>query len=191
MAWYVRALERNLGLPNARLDGPHLKQSLEHLVQLLNEQINYYDDTARRCHHLEQRLELAARSLLGLTLVVCVAHFFLHDHARDPIWPLTALSGIFPAVGAALTGIVNQGEFRRLAKRSTGMTKHLKKLLEDVSKVQAALAAAAPPGADQSEKLNYVSVKARDFATRTAQLMILEVLDWRVVFLDRPLVASG
>ncbi|HEX3657510.1 MAG TPA: hypothetical protein VHV55_17095 [Pirellulales bacterium] len=76
--------------------------------------------------------------------------------------------------GAALAGIRSQGEFHRVARRSEAMAARLDELRLEMASV--------PTRADEPN-----SVRLNHCARRVAQLMINEMLDWRVVFQDRPL----
>jgi hypothetical protein len=94
---------------------------------------------------------------------------------------LTFLCGFAPAIGAALSGIVNQGEFRRIARRSEAMQAQLKMSLTTTETLLDELNAA--PSQSQKQFSRTVAV----VAGHAAGLLVNEVLDWRVVFLDRPL----
>lgn len=93
---------------------------------------------------------------------------------------LTFVCGFFPACGAALAGISNQGEFRRIAQRSRSMADQLKVKLQQVEAVERQLA-------DSSSTATQLSPELSNAASTTSQLMVNEVLDWRVIFQDRPL----
>ena len=106
-------------------------------------------------------------------------------HAEPaPAWAngsLVFLCGFLPALGAAVAGISNQGEFRRIAKRSDAMQQRFadlgaraRVLIDRMTSPQAA--GRIPPSREASE-----------LAAQTAQLMVEKVLDWRVVFIDQPL----
>lgn len=185
-AWYVRAVERDLGLPSADLSSAYLRQSLAHLDEMLAGQISYHQLNSGRCHKLERRLHKIGLWLLGLTLLACALHL-VPGHVggmalpRGLPWLLSFLCGFLPALGAALAGISNQGEFRRIAKRSAAMVEHLQQLRGSAAELEEQLGRPAPPQNQQ------MSVLVADLAGRAAKLMVKEVLDWRVVFLDQPL----
>jgi len=84
------------------------------------------------------------------------------------------IAAFFPAVGAAFSAIRSQAEFQRVSQRSFAMTDRLKKLQIDL--------AAIPT---RPNELN--SVELRECVGKVTDLMINEMLDWRVVFQDRPL----
>jgi hypothetical protein len=186
MAWYVRAVERALGLPSVSVNKAHLEGCLSHLAGLLADQAKYHETNAGRCHQVEERLHRCGVLLLGMTLICCGLHFlpeFWHG-LEYPEWlfaVLTFLCGFSPALGAALAGINNQGEFRRIAKRSEAMRAQLSILLEETESLRGRLSAA--PGQSPEQFSAPVAALAGD----AARLLINEVLDWRVVFLDQPL----
>lgn len=186
MAWYVRAVERWLGLPAAFVDKNYLDDYLKHLEHLVIGQISYHQKNARRCHHMETRLHLSGIILLGLTLLACAMHLGLdvlpdsYRPARLSPW-LTFFCGFLPALGAALAAIMNQGEFRTLTKRSKAAREQLRRLLKEITSLRKQIA--ATPGSSMRQ----FSTQADALASSTAGLLVNEVLDWRVVLLDQPL----
>lgn len=184
-AWYVRAVERWLGLPSAFVDAKHLNDCLRDIIACLEGQVQFHQTNERRCHRIEHRLHKSGLWLLGMTILVCGVHLLpsVTTTVKLPHWlPLVLVftSGFFPALGAAFAGINNQGEFRRISRRSKGMIKRLMRVLDSAIKMQAQLAGPLPlPGAQ-------ASAQVASIASQAAQLMVGEVLDWRVMFLDRP-----
>ena len=138
--------------------------------------------TSGRCEKIDHRLHLTGVALFVLTAVCIGAHFlcmYFHEGMPSSLHErmsslLTFLCAFFPALGAALAAINNQGEFTRIAKRSGAMVEHLTQLDEEA----AALIASDPPPTSQ---------QATALALRAAQLMVDEVLDWRVVFVEHTL----
>ncbi|MGA8573583.1 MAG: hypothetical protein WB560_14060, partial [Desulfobaccales bacterium] len=187
MAWYVRAVERALGLPPARLNRSHLAACLSHLVNLLDDQSGYHEANARRCHGIEQRLHWFGNSFFILTFILCGVHllygFLLASPESSWLWAhlLTFFNGFFPAIGAALAGINNQGEFLRIAKRSEAMQGHLKLLLNAAEELGRQLQE------DTTLFPQQLSIPLAALTANAARLLVNEVLDWRVIFLDRPL----
>jgi hypothetical protein len=186
MAWYVRAVERWLGLPDAIINKNYLDDYLKHLEHLVVGQISYNGNTARRYHNMETRLHRCGMILLSLTLVACGLHLWLgllHEAYRHASIPpvLTFFCGFLPALGAALAAISNQGEFRSLTKRSKAMREQLRGLLKDITRLREQVAAAPDSSIQQ------FSTQAVGLANGTAGLLLFQVLDWRVVLLDQPL----
>jgi hypothetical protein len=185
MHWHFRAIERAAGLPNAKCDGAYLASCQEFWREsLLTDQILYHRLSADRFGMLDRRLHVAGDALFVLTLVACalhVAHLWAGGDPRftwlphwTPGW-LTLGAAFFPALGAAFAAIRSQSEALRLAQRSRAMDDGLTRLRMDLASVSTEGAA-----------LN--SLRLRECFDRVSDLMIREMLDWRVVFQDRPLV---
>jgi hypothetical protein len=190
MAWYVRAVERDLGLPSVTLNVAHVRASASDLAKVIDGQLNYHRTNADRCHRIEGRLHNLGLAFLAVTVVACAVHLALGFRvvlASSP-WmfgSVVFLAGFLPAMGAAVAGISNQGEFRRVGKRSDAMWERLR----DLKKTADALMERLEP-TQQATFLPRASGEVADIAFLAAQLMVTEVLDWRVVFLDQPLKPS-
>jgi hypothetical protein len=186
MAWYVRAVERSVDLPTAVVDRAYVGACLTDLAAQIERQVAFHASIADSSHRIEARLHGTGVILLAVTLVACVWHLpqawtGLPAHVL-PSSLLTFLCGFLPATGAALAGIVNQGEFRRIAKRSKAMSDLLIALRRAVERLLDRI------GSATSEDKTQFSVEAAELAADAAGKMVSEVLDWRVVFLDRPLM---
>lgn len=156
------------------------------LLAVLREQVTFHHKTGARSERIEGRLHVVGLTLLGGTLAACAVHLWLgiassEGHSVLLIGNLVFLCGFLPALGAALAGIVNQGEFQRIAMRSNAMRAQLEILLAKATALEDTLSRPALPGTAPPSRA------ATELATTAAQLMVNEVLDWRVVFLDRPL----
>lgn len=175
MDWYVRAITRSIGLPDTVIDRPYLTVSLAHIGDLLAKQAAYHHLNARRCRVIEHRLHLGVMGLLVLTIVACTLHW---QHLLLPAHVLTFFCGLLPALGAALAAISNQGEFRRVARRSEAMSIELADLRKRVSRL----------GKDMEAGREASFMRAvLELSSESTRILVQEVLDWRVVFLDRPL----
>ena len=97
----------------------------------------------------------------------------VHLPERVEAW-LTLACAALPALGSALVGINNQGEFARVAKRSTAMANSFSRLAERIDRIGSA-------GGVTPVTFGEVTTVAAD----VARLMVDEVADWRVVFTDR------
>jgi len=97
---------------------------------------------------------------------------------QDPRWEgwLTLACAALPASGAAMGGISNQGEFARIAKRSRAMTDVLGRLANDIDALRAQKA---------SGKGEPRLAQVAGLADRITQLMVDEVVEWRVIFMIR------
>ena len=200
MAWYVRAVERGLALPSVVVNRDYLRNCLRQLSEVVGTasadgaprggQLEYHEVTARRCRLIEKRLHRLGITLLWLTLASCVLHLVpgVWHAASPPEWVapiLTFVCGFFPALGAGLAGIINQGEFRRIENRSESMCGQLRLLHERIEKLRQRI------DKSPSESAEQFSLPATALASDAARLLLNEILDWRVVFLDRPLHPPG
>lgn len=181
MNWYVRAVHRSIGLPSTVVDNAYLRASVAHLETLLNKQLEFHQGSFTRSHSIEHQLHRIGMGSLYATLACCVLHLMPCIHPITWIPPLlTFFCGALPAFGAALAGINNQGEFKRSAKRSKAMCAQLRPLLDDTTNLRKRLE-------EPSTGCAPLSSEAVSLVSRSAGLLVNEVLDWRVVFLDRPL----
>lgn len=179
MTAYVNAVARWIGLPMAVFDNAYALEMLEVLSSLIDEQMAFHERNAERAHKIERKLQAGTVGLLVLTLVVCVLHLG-HVPIVGHFW--TFCCGFFPAVGAALAGVNNQGEFRRVSKRSRSMAQQLAVMRSAHDELKALVDMAGSQSMAKS---------IRNLSEDVARLMVQEVLDWRVVFLDRPLLLES
>lgn len=184
MAWYARGVERSLGLPTAVVNKEYLQECLGDLLSQLEGQVRFHKTTFERNERIEHRLHLIEVLLLVATLLCCLQHLaqgiWHHHWPQLPGYLLTFFCGTFPAFGAALAGINNQGEFRRIARRSKSMYERLSRQIDAVHELKSQLGSGV--AADTQLSADIVAL-----STQTARTMVNEVLDWRVIFQDRPL----
>jgi hypothetical protein len=174
MHWHYRAIERAAGLPSLKFDQPYLAMCQRIWCDVLVlEQMEYHELTHRRLARLDRRLHGVAMACFWLGVAICIVHLVMR-HFTDLDDALMIFAGLLPALAAALGGICSQGEFHRVARRSAAMASRLEDLRLEMASVP------TRPG-----ELN--SVRLSHYARKVAQLMINEMLDWRVVFQDRPL----
>lgn len=140
VAWYVRATARELGLPDARVDDVYLARVRHSLAALVDDQIAYLGNEARRMHKLDHRLHTIGTWLFAATAAVGIALFtykfaekfgaagFLRDVADPFLTFSTMLSAGLPAIGAAIYGIRVQGDFAGTAQRNHALAHTLQKL---------------------------------------------------------------
>jgi len=194
MHWHYRAIERAAGLPAVdSVQGPPSVQFTKGYLascqefwreSLVEDQCRYHDGNRERLVKLDHRLHWGGDMLFAGTFLACFLHVVLLrlEGIPDFHWIphrtsdcLTLLCAFLPALGAALAAIRSQAEAQRLAQRSEAMEDSLRRLQLDLAGV---------PVADAS----LTSQRLRDCSDRVSDLMIKEMLDWRVVFQDRPLV---
>lgn len=173
IAWHLRAIVRQLGAPSVRLDETYRAGVRRLLLDSeLNQQIAYHHRNAHRMETLDHRLHYVGDALFTATFLACAAHLFIDHHSPLAGW-LTLVAAVGPATGAALYGIRNHGEFARVAQRSASMESAL-----------AALAGSLNEPSPSTTLLKRV-------ASRAAEIMIAETVDWRFVFRGKPLTLPG
>lgn len=140
VAWYVRSTARELGMPDARVDDSYLARVRGSLTALIDDQIAYLGNEARRMHHLDHRLHKLGTLLFTVTAAVCVAVFLykVADKAHavdawhgfvDPLLTWSTIIGAgLPAIGAAIYAIRVQGDFAGIAQRNHALAHTLQKL---------------------------------------------------------------
>jgi len=182
MYWHLRSIDREVGLPEAKITTEHLRDCLGYVATHVKEQIDFHKIAAQRSGRIQHRLHSWGLWLFSLTFVLVAVHFAVHcksswhDRFHEGLdnFGLLFFCASFPALGAALSGINHQGEFARIARRSRAMAARL-------TQVKAELEVLLEP------RRIVRSNEAAAHALQAAQIMVDEVLDWRVVFLDRPL----
>ncbi len=182
MYWYVRNVSRAAGLPNALINPDYLRGYCAEVGRLVDEQWQFHHTGAERDERIEHRLHYTGLTLFGSTAAIIAYHVLelmfegLHDNnavQHGTHW-LAVLCALLPAMGAAFAAINNQGEFSRIAKRANAMEKRFCDLHKQT--------------AQWGDSMPIKSTTLLLFAHQISQVMVAEVLDWRVVFLDRPLV---
>lgn len=169
MAWQARAITRELGVTSARFDGPFLEAARTTICRdWLDSQAAYHRETARRSQRMEHLLHWAGLALFALAFVTTVGAIYRELEV------FTAVEAIFPAFGSALAAIRGQAELERLARRSEGIAEWLEEMIEKLELYN------PHPGTSASHALRVTAESA-------ANVMLDEVLDWRVVLEIRPL----
>jgi hypothetical protein len=190
MYWHLRAIARATGIPTAVVRPDYLKQVLGYLDLVIRGQgtgqLDFHITNERRSEHISHRLHEASVRLFRMTIACILWHLAPHLPLRVHLEPvvegwLTLACATLPAFGAALAGINNQGEFARIAKRSESMADAFKRFAERLEVLEKR---AETPG----EVLRIAEIIP--LATDVAQLMVDEVVEWRVVFMDRPATAA-
>jgi hypothetical protein len=200
MYWHMRAIARATGIPKARVTHEYVLNCLNYIDKILGGpgggQFKFHKDTETRSDHIAHRLHKASTWLFGLTLLGIGLHllmellgsaalpmgmkFEIPEHVQKQIdhW-LVLASAFLPALAAALAAISNQGEFARVAKRSAAMADSCGRFAKQISVLRSG-------NAQGVLKLAQVIPLAGEIA----EVMVDEVADWRVVFIDRPPTAG-
>lgn len=192
-SWQFRAVVREAGLVKGALDQSRRLQLKDDVVlPLIRGQAAYHRLVKRRHERVAKGLHVTHIALFALTLLIVFLHLVYqlwqiyengHRPGPEPQCPGVAsesaqhwfpslasvLAAVFPAFGASFVARATQGEFHRLAERSEAMAERLQQIVNQ-------LEALSDPSATQ----------LGDLAEEAADLMLAEVLDWRVMLLARP-----
>ena len=193
MTWRLRAIARCVGAPSARVTPAYVDDCLVDLADIAgrgqNGQEGFHHANAERAERINHRLHGATVGLFTLTVLgICLhlAPYLLGERlGQAGAWIehggnwLVMASAVFPALGAALAGINNHGDFARMAKRSSAMADAFAQFSRRIAASRAKLA--------RGEAVPLAEVIP--LASTIAQTMVDEVIDWRVVVLDRPQTA--
>jgi hypothetical protein len=121
--WYSRALSRQTGLIQARLDNAYLEAYREVLEETLASQLDYHARNANNYQKIAKQLKFAAHTLFVLTLLCCTSHLVIQP-PQNAWWApwlnfgLNLGTIVLPAFAGAFGAILHSGEFERIAARS-------------------------------------------------------------------------
>jgi hypothetical protein len=180
VSWHFRAVMREAGLPFARADAQYLQKCLKDVNADIQHQVDYHDRNRKELSRIYKHLHLGSLALFGLTLLACILHLTLENswaterltslnltaHAHWVSNFLTVLAAALPTFGAAIAGILSQGEFHRNADHSEAMQQRLN---------QIASAAIHPETTSVLKAIGQLAEEA-------AEVMVFELLDWRSIF---------
>jgi hypothetical protein len=169
-SWYLRAIARQSGLLDARLS-PTTLEATRVLIKesLVATEARYHANNARRLGRMDDRLRGAGSvffvvALLALGVLV----------VRESSW-ITGVAALLPVFGGAFAALRSHAELARVVKRSRAMADRLQEINEDLAEQGLVLSSANLARAAQA----------------AAQAMISEVLDWQIVFEEKPLELGG
>ncbi|NOS89975.1 MAG: hypothetical protein HOP34_15825 [Methylococcaceae bacterium] len=164
--WLARALSRAEGIPKISFDADYRLAYRDFLLAAITDQADYHDRNHARNHRIAHTLHRLNLGLLIIIVAACLAHIYVHHWAVYT----TFIAAVLPAVGAAVAGVLSQGEFERVAKRSKGMNKHLLLIFKKLDKNSGATV-----------------LELAEQAQRAIDTMSQELYDWRVIFRGKPL----
>ena len=179
--FYARSLQREIGLPRIRLDGPYLRAVLGNLLgPHVIAQRDYHRGKANRLGRAHRNLDrlsqlfffLAVVSVASYLGIVIAARLGLVSHAVDHAVakPLTFLGVLFPTLGGAFAGVRYFGDFERFAAISEVTAEKLEAIERRITRLMA-----APPGG-----LNFARVSS--LAHATDDVVVSEIESWQAVF---------
>jgi hypothetical protein len=147
---------------------------------MIRDQVKYHALNAKRNEHIAHALHTFNLVFLVLIIFACSMHIacglsFIHlphELCHDPIFEASysVVAAAFPAFGAAVAGMLSQGEFERIAQRSEGMAEQLQEIADNLKR---------SPNASVSD----LSLQAHN----AIAIMSQELSDWRVIFRAKPL----
>jgi hypothetical protein len=174
MYWHMRAVARSCGIPSVKVTPDYIGDYLDFLGSVVGHsksgQWGFHAQSAERSRVIFNKLRHATLWLLGATVLGVGARLFL---PFTPGWErcLLLASAVLPALGAALEGINNQGEFTRTAHRSAAMAGAFEAYAAQVHKLR------------EQKDITLAPVTA--LSSQITQTMVDEITDWRAVFSDR------
>lgn len=172
--FYLRSFVSQAGLVTAVLDEPYREAFRAFLHENVVDQIRYHRRTAERCHRNHKRWHMSAQVLFVLAAIACGLHFWVHGDITDlRVRALNFAVIVLPAFGGAIGALLHHGESERVKRLSEGLAEHLEilrgKLLTDLGRIPS-------------------SQELASLSEEFSNICLAELMDWRVLFLDRPLV---
>jgi hypothetical protein len=174
VSWYVRAVEREIPVPNTAVDEAYLAAVRDAVCEAeLRGQIAWNVHNSEAMERAAHRLHMAGNLLFWATLAICVgflALYFLDDALAEALREWTVfLTALFPAVGAALSAIRSQADFETVARRS-------RETARDLAAVEQAMT---------HENLDFARLSDR--IEKAVDVMMADNAEWHVLFRTRPL----
>jgi hypothetical protein len=187
MYWQYLALRREIGMIGGEFSSEYLESVRAFLdgKNGIRGQIDYHEKNAERLEQLDTRftwlgtvffLAAFAAAFFSLRSLAALLKLPIESPLFEPGMALCATA--LPAFGAAFAAIRSQGEFERVRKRSNAMLRTLQHICRQLD---------APHRTD--EKISFIALN--QIAAEAGQLMVDELLDWRIVFKERPLPEPG
>jgi len=190
--WYLAATRREAGLTSSRFDGETMHKIAEAILEdEIRPQIAYHGKKADVLHKLEHRLHILGEFAFGLTLLVCLVYLTLvamaagdgalaeiaYEAKKSAKGWVTLLTGFLPSLGAAFFGIRVQGEFGSTAERSHATAAQLKLIVRNFETF----------GQTPAPRLEMLQLRVEE----AARAMLMENMDWRMLYISKPLNLPG
>ncbi|HEV7508492.1 MAG TPA: hypothetical protein VGS07_26665 [Thermoanaerobaculia bacterium] len=179
--WYFRAMTREIGLIQCRLDSSYLNSYRQVLDGWIKSQRDYHDGNAADYHKLCKHLQWTTQTLFFATFACCFMHLIIENRFAingyvlivDPTYNWLFVLGTiaFPAFGSALGAILHIGEFERVALRSGALKTQLETL-------DCQLRCIGEAG---------TSRQLGDLAQSLSDIALTELVDWRFAAIDKDL----
>lgn len=132
--WYVRRTARDLGLPTVSYNAAAVASTAAAIsVHEFRSQRDYHRAAAVFAWQVDKRLGLFSKICFAGTVVAGIAYGAVALSPYQLSVPLdqisAALFAVLPALGAAVAAVRAQGDFLRLATRSTSVADELQRLI--------------------------------------------------------------
>ena len=162
------------------------------LHEEIRPQIAYHNRKAETLHKMEHRLHHLGEFAFAMTLLVCVFYLslvFLKSGEFGAVQEIaykteklaknwvTMLTGFLPALGAAFFGIRVQGEFGSTAERSHATATQLQTIAQKFE----------PLTESRAPRLETLRLRVEE----AARAMLMENMDWRLLYISKPLNLPG
>jgi hypothetical protein len=183
MNWQARAIAREIGLPNAKVDHHYIVAMEKTLLDFLGTvtpesgQIGFHHMNCERMERIHSRLHRMSLILFTVSLAAVAFNWLVRF-----LWPdlvervsdwMVLFSAFLPAMGAALASINNNGEFARLQRRARAMAESLSDVRHRIVNLAAEQEAPA-------------LARLTELAAEIASMMVEETTEWRIVVLEVP-----
>ena len=192
--WYFAATRREAGMTSGSFDAASICVIADTVLrEEIRPQIAYHDHKAGTLHVMEHRLHILGEMAFATTLLICLGYLFLvffgDNQRRRRCSPqvyyfektaknwVTMMTGFLPALGAAFFGIRVQGEFGSTAERSHATAAQLKNIAENFEKLSG----------EKTPRLRNLRLHVEE----AAQAMLMENMDWRLLYISKPLNLPG
>jgi hypothetical protein len=175
--WYLRATIRELGLPNAVLDGTYQRAHLATVEgQAIESQIDYHRRNAMTLDKMDYVIHWVGDACFYATGCVLAVYLggllalLLFENLRNLLQDsrdvVTYVAAWFPALGGALAGIRETGDFAGSAALSAKTASALEDLKRDYAEAKRSLSLA----------------DTGDVLIATAQVMTQDLTAWRSIY---------
>ncbi len=191
--WYFAATRRESGMTSGCFDAQAVRDTAEIILQEeIRPQIAYHNRKAGTLHKMEHRLHHLGEFAFAMTLLICLCYLGLvflksgdFGAVKDFAYKteklvkngVTMMTGFLPALGAAFFGIRVQGEFGSTAERSHATAAQLQNIAEKFEPLS------------QSDTARLETLRLR--VAEAARAMLMENMDWRLLYISKPLNLPG
>lgn len=164
--WYIRMVARSLGPPELRTTEAFVSAARRYLLDLLADQIEFYESKSRKFGFIAQRLEVMATGCFYLGVVTALlrlitAFFFPDKWQYDILLNLGCL--FFPSFAPFFLGLRAYGEYPKLSQRYAAMATNLRLAAVEL----------------QREDIPFADLA--DTSRRVASMMLEEVQEWQIL----------